>query len=123
MSSKGKALVWPVGWGDLLFIGGFLILPVLIILTSVLSLRRQRRSARSHQHEAVAESASPAADPEPPVPDETAPDTPDTAGLSPSAARVPVRRRWDGVFIRRKRGSRPIRAARRVLRLRKKRPR
>ena len=110
-------LVLAVDWGDLLFIGGFLVLPVLVILTSLLSLRRQRHSAQSHQHKAVAESTSPAADPEP----EAAPDAPDTAELPPSAARVPVRRRWGGVFIRR-RGPKPIRAARRALRSRRKRP-
>ncbi|GBD16409.1 hypothetical protein HRbin26_01307 [bacterium HR26] len=111
-------LVLAVDWGDLLFIGGFLVLPALVILTSLLSLRRQHRSAQSHQHEAVAGSTSPAADP---VLEEAAPDAPDTAELPPSAARVPVRRRWGGVFIRR-RGPKPIRAARRALRSRRKRP-
>jgi len=110
-------LVQAVDWGDLLFIGGFLVLPVLVILTNLLSLRRQRRSAQSHQHEAVAESTSPAADPTP----EAEAETPDTAELPPSAARVPARRRWGGVFIRR-RGPKPIRAAKRSLRPRRKPP-
>ena len=122
-------LVQAVDWGDLLFIGGFLVLPVLVILTSLLSLRRQRHSAQSHQHEAVAESTqshqheavaestSLAADPEP----EAEADAPDTAELPPSTAPVPARRRWGGVLIRR-RGPKPIRAAKRSLRPRRKRP-
>ncbi len=49
-------------WGDFLFIGGFLVMPLLIILTSLVALRRQRRAASSHPNETVPEQA---ADPSP----------------------------------------------------------
>ncbi|MCM8750476.1 hypothetical protein NET02_15110 [Thermomicrobiaceae bacterium CFH 74404] len=50
-------------WGDVLFIGGFLVMPILVILTSLAALRRQRRAASSHPNETLPPPAAPRADP------------------------------------------------------------
>lgn len=75
MGSSAVKLVRSVDWGDVLFIGGFVVLPLLVLLSSFLALRH----LRDLRHDREPETVSP---PDGPRPTDAV--TPDTH--SPAAA-------------------------------------